>query len=120
MFECRVLFFPRRVTADDRELEHAARALDVLWQCLPPDQILYPDSDTTGLTFETSLELSGLLPCILVNLGSAMTIVKVSSLVLPVSHCVKAVYYLVTVADNCSRRNDVIIVQSRSLIVHVF
>ncbi|KAK2180340.1 hypothetical protein NP493_447g03004 [Ridgeia piscesae] len=65
------------VTADDRELEHAARALDVLWQCLPPDQILYPDSDTTGLTFETSLELSGLLPCILVNLGSAMTIVKV-------------------------------------------
>ena len=72
----------RRVSADDRELEHAARALDVLWRSLPADRGLYPESDTRGLTFETSLEQSGLLPCILVNIGSAMTIVKVSTYVL--------------------------------------
>ncbi|KAI0227194.1 4'-phosphopantetheine phosphatase [Lamellibrachia satsuma] len=65
------------VSADDRELEHAARALDVLWRSLPADRGLYNESDTRGLTFETSLEQSGLLPCILVNIGSAMTIVKI-------------------------------------------
>ena len=68
---------PHRVSADDREMEHAARALDVLWRSFPPELLLYNESDTRDLMFETSLQQSGLLPCILVNIGSAMTIVMV-------------------------------------------
>ena len=58
-------------------MEHAARALDLLWRSFPPELLLYNESDTRDLVFETSLQQSGLLPCILVNIGSAMTIVMV-------------------------------------------
>ena len=54
-----------------------ARGVGYLWRHLPPDKLLYDASDTSGLSFQTSLEDSGVTPCLLVNLGSALTIVEV-------------------------------------------
>ena len=63
--------------AQSNEMDHAARGADFLWRHLPPDRLLYEGSEVTDLRFRTSLKDSGVLPCLLVNMGSALTIAKV-------------------------------------------
>ena len=59
---------------------HAVRGFNAMWKHLPASHILYNVSDLDKTTFKelTSLNDSGLCPCLLVNIGSAMTIVGVS------------------------------------------
>ncbi len=57
---------------------YSTRGLDILWRNLSQEDLLYEGSDVTGLKFFASLAESGLTPCLVANLGSAMTVVKVS------------------------------------------
>jgi len=64
--------------SDGREMEHCVDGVSLLWCHLTPDDLLYLDeSDVEGLTFQTALTSSGALPCLVVNMGSALTIVQV-------------------------------------------
>ena len=67
------------MTPDSDEMLHSVQGLDALWRHLPQEELLYEGSDVSNLKFLTSLPGSGITPCLLVNLGSAMTIVKVSA-----------------------------------------
>jgi len=56
------------------EILYARHGLNFMWQHLPESELLQHGSNTDGLKFRTTLVNSGLTPCLLVNLGSAMTI----------------------------------------------
>ena len=59
---------------------HAVRGFDILWKNLPTSHVLYNDTDISeaAIKKQTALARSGLCPCLLANIGSAMTIVGVS------------------------------------------
>ena len=58
-------------------MTHAAVGLDFLWRHLPPEELLHEESDVDNLSFHCSLAEAGMTPCLLVNLGSALTIEEV-------------------------------------------
>jgi len=60
------------------EMNHCLTGIDILWRHLTADKLLYNASDLSGVTFQKPLTSSELLPCIIANLGSALTIVQVS------------------------------------------
>ena len=70
-------YFPIRLESDSNEMDHAAYGLGFLWQHLPPEKLLHEESDITNLSFRCALRESGITPCLLVNLGSALTISEV-------------------------------------------
>ena len=71
-----------RLLNDCEELAHALTGLDFLWRHLRPEALLYPESDVTGLEFETSVYTCGLKPWMISNIGSALSIVKVNTKIL--------------------------------------
>ena len=71
-----------RLNSDCNEMEHAAHGLDFLWHHLPPEKLLHEESDVANLSFRCALSQSGITPCLLVNLGSALTIEQVSACLL--------------------------------------
>ena len=69
-----------RFEVDANEMQHAANGIDVLWRVLPPDKLMYEGSDATSCRFNQPLATSGVLPCLLVIMGSAMTITEVCAI----------------------------------------
>ncbi|KAK2148406.1 hypothetical protein LSH36_499g00014 [Paralvinella palmiformis] len=67
-----------RLHVDSHEMDYAKRGIDLLWRHLPPDRLFHEGSDVRGYRFVCPLINAGILPCILVNLGSAMTIIKIN------------------------------------------
>lgn len=67
------------LTTDCMEMNHCLTGIDILWRHLTADKLLYDASDLTGVMFQKPLTSSGLLPCIIANLGSALTIVQVTN-----------------------------------------
>ncbi|ELT96599.1 hypothetical protein CAPTEDRAFT_226291 [Capitella teleta] len=65
--------------ADTREMDHALNGVDFLWRHLPSNQLVYEGSDVKGLNFGVPFAQSGVGPCILITLGSALCISKVSA-----------------------------------------
>lgn len=59
------------------EMNHCLTGIDILWRHLTADKLLYNASDLSGVMFQKPLTSSELLPCIIANLGSALTIVQV-------------------------------------------
>ncbi len=84
IFKTSISHFIFRLESDCAEMVHAARGLDILWHYRPITDVVYNHEDLTSCPLRTgsSLAQSGLCPCLLVNIGSAMTIVSVSK-VLP-------------------------------------
>jgi len=62
---------------DSSEMTEAVRGLEFLWSYLPQEKLLHQNPGPPDLNYKCPITESGLLPCLLVNLGSAMTIVKV-------------------------------------------
>ena len=60
-------------------MEHCIDGISFLWQHLhDPARLVYVEtSDISGLKFGTALVSSGALPCLVVNMGSALTIGQV-------------------------------------------
>jgi hypothetical protein len=58
-------------------MEHALTGVGFLWRHLSPERLLYPGSDIQGLSFGVPLAQSGVAPCLLITLGSALCISKV-------------------------------------------
>ena len=66
-----------RLYADCKELYHCVHGVDILWRHLDGAELLHSYSDVKGLKFGVPLTSSGTLPCLVANLGSALTIVQV-------------------------------------------
>jgi len=66
------------VLVDDREMELILAGLSVMWRFLNKEDLLHPSSDTAGMVFRKPLTEANLLPCVIVNVGSAMTVSLVS------------------------------------------
>ena len=80
IFKTSISHFIFRLESDCAEMVHAARGLDIMWHYRPITDVVYNHEDLTSCPLRTgsSLAQSGLCPCLLVNIGSAMTIVSVS------------------------------------------